>query len=104
MMRDWKRSYTESLDEPRMAARHGRRRLQRTKNARGGKPPPLPGRCKTKRPGRCKTETPGVRMLPGVFVSGHKQECLCCLLVDVVLLPVEGGVGLDDYVFVCGLL
>jgi hypothetical protein len=60
--------------------------------------------AKQKRPGRCKTETPGLRMLPGVFVSGHKQECLCCLLVDVVLLPVEGGVGLDDYVFVCGLL
>jgi hypothetical protein len=24
-------------------------------------------------------------------------------LIDVVLLPVEGGVGLDDYVFVRGL-
>ncbi len=34
----------------------------------------------------------------------HRQECLCYQLVDVVLLPVKGGVGLDDDVFVRGLL
>jgi hypothetical protein len=34
----------------------------------------------------------------------HRQECLCYWLVDIVLLPVESGVGLDDDVFVCGLL
>jgi hypothetical protein len=50
------------------------------------------------------TKTPGSRLAPGRFVGGHRQECLCYLLVDVVLLPVEGGVGLDDYVLVRGLL
>ncbi len=42
--------------------------------------------------------------------KGHGVPCPprrkignCELLVDVVLLPVEGGVGLDDDVFVRGL-
>jgi hypothetical protein len=61
--------------------------------------------AKQERAGRCKTKTPeALRVRPGVFVSGHRQECLCYLLIDVVLLPMEGGVGLDDYVFVRGLL
>jgi hypothetical protein len=34
----------------------------------------------------------------------HRQECLCYWLVDVVLLPMKGSVGLDDDVFVRGLL
>ena len=55
-----------------------------------------------------KTKRPGPIWLPGVFQlvrrvaksSSHYRRWL----VDIVLLPMEGGVGLDDYVFVRGLL
>src|SRR6266481_5455377 len=46
--------------------------------------------CKRRRPRRLKC--------PGLLVSAKPRS------VDVVLLPVEGGVGLDDDVFVRGLL
>jgi hypothetical protein len=113
MMRGWSGAYTESQDEARMAARLGRRLLQRQENRRADRlgRRALQEKEKRKRAGqaaaltgRCKTKTPGAVWRPGVFVSGNRQVCLCCLLVDVVLLPVEGGVGLDDYVFVRGLL
>ena len=40
---------------------------------------------------------------PANGVKEDRQECLS-YLIDVVLLPVEGGVGLDDDVFVRVLL
>jgi hypothetical protein len=96
MMRDWNGTYTESRDEPRYG-RPPRKAAATRRNATGrGKPPPY---------GAMQNENAqAVNGAPGRFVSGHRHEYLCYLLVDVVLLPVEGGIGLDDYVFVRGLL
>jgi hypothetical protein len=50
----------------------------------------------------------GWKILNVAKKEGHDVPCpyeeKTGLLVDVVLLPVEGGVGLDDDVFVGGLL
>src|SRR6267143_1710347 len=66
----------------------------------GSRPFPFPGRKFKPAAGTMeyKRRRPGRSTRPGLLVSAKSR------LVDVVLLPVKGGVGLDDDVLVRGLL